>query len=111
MWLRCVERFLPWEDWGGLQNFRAAGWQETWSTFSQPFYSLNYSMAAFGAVQVWERSRADAGRAVEDLLGALTLGYTRSSPELWRSAGAALPFNREVVRRVAQSIEPALESW
>ncbi len=108
-WAALSARFMPWVDWDGLAAEQATGWQHVGLLFSQPFYYIEYGLAHLGALQVWRRAQADPAAAWRDYRAALALGATQSLPDLFDAAGARLPFDRAVVREVAQSLADHLD--
>ena len=107
-WAALTARFTPWVDWSGLEAERDAGWQRAWSPFLQPFYDLTYALAMVGALGVWRAARDDWDAAWQRYRTALTLGATRSLPELYAAAGAAWPFDRAAVGEVVALLEATL---
>ena len=55
--------------------------------FGSPFYYIEYAIAQIGALQLWMRARRDPRRAVARYRAALSLGWTRPLPELFKAAG------------------------
>jgi len=108
-WLEVAERFDDGLDWSGLERRRAAGWlYHTFFHVSNPFYNLGYGLSLLGAVQVWRNAQDDQASAVRLYQEALCLGDTRSLPQLFEAAGAALPFDRVTVRDAAQFMTACL---
>jgi oligoendopeptidase F len=100
-WLELSMRFKPGIDWTGLEQERALGWQRVGILFQEPFYQIEYALAHLGALQVWQKAQNNYASAWHAYREALALGNTRSLPELYRAAGAELPFKREVAKKVA----------
>ncbi|MDQ2887336.1 MAG: M3 family metallopeptidase [Chloroflexota bacterium] len=100
-WLELSKRFQPGIDWTELEQEHALGWQRVGILFQEPFYQIEYALAHLGALQVWQKAQNDYTSIWKAYREALSLGNTRSLPELYRAAGAELPFDREVVKKVA----------
>lgn len=102
-WLAIAERFDVGVNYGGLERGLRRGWQY-FHLFQIPFYYLEYAIAYLGALQVWERSRADQAGALADYLEALSLGGTKPLDELYRVAGISFNFDRAMVARVTDLV-------
>ena len=109
-WRELSGRFMPTIDWTGLEAEQMSRWQREWTTFSRPFYMNSYSLAHFGALQIWRNAQADPRGTVRAFKEALALGKTRPLPELYKVAGVRLPFTRTVVGDVARFIAPYLSA-
>ncbi|HXG45254.1 MAG TPA: M3 family oligoendopeptidase [Gemmatimonadales bacterium] len=110
-WLRIRSRFERGVDWGGLEPERVARWYRQLHIFLYPFYYIEYGIAQLGALQIWRNSRRDPAGAVERYRQALALGNTASLPDLFRTAGAALTFDRRTVGDLVALVEEELAAW
>jgi oligoendopeptidase F len=104
-WLRIRGRFERGVDWSGLDQERVARWYRQLHIFLYPFYYIEYGLAQLGALQVWRNSLRDPARAVRAYRDALALGATRTLPEIYATAGAALMFDAEAMRILVQLVE------
>lgn len=102
MWTDLGSRFEPWVDWSGLEAEQALGWRQGWALFSGPFYEVAYILANLGALQLWAASERDPDGTWRRFTAALSLGNTLPLPDLYRAAGAELPFDPAVVRDVVE---------
>ena len=107
-WLELSMRFEPGIDWTGLEKERALSWQRVGILFQEPFYQIEYALAHLGALQVWQKAQNNYASAWKAYREALTHGNTRSLPELYRTAGAELPFKREVVKKVVAFLKQGI---
>jgi oligoendopeptidase F len=108
IWTRLYRRYHPEEDWSGLEDELATGWQRKLHISCIPFYYVDYGLAQLGAVQVWANARQDQARAVAQYRQALALGGTRSVPDLFEAAGGRLAFDAATLREAVELIEAAL---
>ncbi len=108
-WLRIRERFERGIDWSGLDAERVARWYRQLHIFEYPFYYIEYGIAQMGALQVWRRSIDDPAAAVAAYKRALTLGGTRSLPEIYAEAGARLVFDADAMGELVGKVEERLE--
>jgi oligoendopeptidase F len=107
-WTALITRFMPGIDWSGLEDVKATGWQRRLHIFEVPFYYVDYGLAEMGAVQVWRNSLADEQDAVAQYKYMLTLGNTRTLPELYQAAGAKLAFDAATLDELVMLIEKTL---
>lgn len=103
------QRFFPEEDWSGLEQERGMRWQIGPHVTALPFYMIEYTIALLGALQIWRHALADPQTALRRYRAALALGGSRPLPELYRTAGARMAFDRETVAELAQLIATQLE--
>lgn len=78
-------------DYTGLDAFRAIGWQRQLHLFEVPFYYIEYGIAQLGAIGLWMQFKENPKQALENYMNALSLGGTKTLPELYKTAG--LEFN------------------
>ena len=104
-WLRIRSRFERGVDWSGLERERVARWHRQLHIFMYPFYYIEYGIAQLGAVQVWRNSLEDPVRAVARYREALSLGAVQTLPEIYRTAGARLTFDVDLIAELVQLVE------
>lgn len=110
-WLELRRRFEgDVVDWSGLDAERVARWYFQPHFFEYPFYYIEYGIAQLGALQVWRNSLRDHKAAVRQYREALSLGATKSLPELYRAAGARLIFDAEGMRELIDLAEETLST-
>jgi oligoendopeptidase F len=104
-WLRIRSRFERGVDWTGLEQERVARWYRQLHIFLYPFYYIEYGLAQLGALQVWRNSLRDPSGAVRGYREALALGATRSLPDIYARAGAALTFDAPTIAALVAQVE------
>jgi oligoendopeptidase F len=97
-WAELVRRYHPDIDWSGLEDELRSSWQGILHYFTIPFYYIEYAFAALGALQVWRNYLQDPQAALQQYRHALSLGATRTLPELFEAAGASFTFNTEILQ-------------
>jgi oligoendopeptidase F len=107
-WLSLSQRFAPWIDWSGLEAEHAAEWHKERLVYGMPFYNISYDFAELGALQIWRKAQQDRPATWQAFREALALGNTRSLPELFTTAGAQFPFEREALRDLAETVDQVL---
>jgi oligoendopeptidase F len=107
-WTSLWNRLMPGVDWSGFQNVVATGWQRKLHIFLVPFYYVEYGLAQLGACQVWANALKGQASAVANYRKALTLGGTKSLPELYAAAGAKFAFDASTLGGIIKLIEEKL---
>lgn len=108
-WDRLWARFMPGVDWSGFEDARMTGWHRKLHIFQIPFYYIEYGMAQIGALQVWRNALGSQQDALADYRSALSLGGTRSLPELFAAAGAEFRFDTPMVSALVELVEETID--
>jgi len=91
-WMEILNEFSsPIVDVQGLDEYRRYGWQRQLHLYEVPFYYIEYGIAQLGAIGLWQQYKQNPANAVNNYITALSLGGTRTLPELFKAAG--LDFN------------------
>lgn len=107
-WAELWDRFMPVEDWTGFEDSLRGYWQRQGHIYGNPFYYVEYGLAQLGAAQVWRNSLRDHKGAVAAYHHALTLGATRTLPELFAAAGAKFSLDAATLREIVPLIEETI---
>ncbi len=110
VWVGLQQRFGADLDWSGLEDARRFMWQRQLHLFGAPFYYIEYGIAQLGALQLWQRYRADAPAAIAAYKRGLALGGSRPLPQLFAAAGLDFDFSPARIERTWGEVERALES-
>ena len=98
-WLSIYERFgKGFTNWEGLELAETYLWHKQLHIFEVPFYYIEYGFAQLGAIAVWKNYLENKEEGIEKYLRALKLGYTRSIPEIYATAGVKFDFSNEYIR-------------
>lgn len=108
-WAELSQRYQPEIDWSGLEQECANRWQATLHFYCFPLYYIEYAFAALGALQIWDNYLHDQEAAVRQYRFALSLGATRTVPELYEAAGARFAFDTGMLEYVVQLISRTVE--
>ncbi len=108
-WAALWDRFMPSQDWTGLESEKATGWHRKLHIHLYPFYYVEYGLAQLGAVQIWRNARQDPAAALDSYRKALSLGGSAPLPELYRTAGARLAFDSRSLEGAVALILETLE--
>jgi oligoendopeptidase F len=92
-----VERFMPQTNWTAFRRELGKSWHYH-HIFTAPFYYIEYGLSWLGALQLWQQSLHDPAQTLRQYRSALTLGNSRSVPELFQAAGAKFAFDQKTIR-------------
>ncbi len=96
-------------DWTGYEEVQATSWQRQLHLFEVPFYYIEYAIAQLGAVGVWKNSLENKSKAVSDYKNALSLGYTKSIPEIYNTAGIQFDFSEVYLKELMDFVKKQLD--
>lgn len=85
-------------DYTGLETFRDNAWQRQLHLFEVPFYYIEYGIAQLGAIGMWMQYKKDAEKALDNYAYALSLGGTKTLPDLYKAAGLEFDFSPEKIK-------------
>jgi oligoendopeptidase F len=97
-------------DWDGCEEARAMLWQKQLHLFEVPFYYIEYAIAQLGALGVWRNYKRDPVKALADYKAALSLGYTRTLPEIYAAAGIRFDLSTAYVRELIGFVNAELDA-
>lgn len=110
-WLAIMDRFNTGVmDWSGIEEIRAHRWLRQSHLFGVPFYYVEYAMAQLGALQVWRNHRQDPDNAIRLYREGLSLGNTRSLPELYEAAGVRFDFSRNILEELMMMVREEIDT-
>ncbi len=96
-------------DWAGYEDSRENSWHRQLHIFEVPFYYIEYGMAQLGAIAVWRNYKQNPEKALNQYMAALRLGYTKSIPEIYETAGIKFDFSQSYVKELADFVRTELE--
>ena len=96
-------------DYSGLDMYRAIGWQRQLHLFEVPFYYIEYGIAQLGAIGMWMQYQKNPTQALENYMNALSLGGTKTLPELYKTAGIEFNFSPDYVKNLMDFTNQELE--
>jgi oligoendopeptidase F len=95
-------------DYTGLDRYRAIGWQRQLHLFEVPFYYIEYGIAQLGALGIWKNSIENYPKTIQDYKAALSLGYSKSIPEIYKTANIKFDFSSEHLASLINFIKSEL---
>ncbi|MEO8568544.1 MAG: M3 family oligoendopeptidase, partial [Ginsengibacter sp.] len=96
-------------DYSGLENYRANGWQKQLHLFEVPFYYIEYGIAQLGAIGMWMQYKKNPEQALDNYMKALSLGGTKTLPELYRAAGLTFDFSAENIKALMDFVNEEMK--
>lgn len=111
VWTNYFKEFTPDAiDYSGLDEFVSNAWQKQLHLFEVPFYYIEYGIAQLGAIGLWKQYKENKEQALQNYIDALSLGATRTLPELYATAGLDLNFSAAVVKELMDFVHQELET-
>jgi len=96
-------------DWKGLEEIGNYTWQKQLHIFEVPFYYIEYGFAQLGAIAIWRNYRKNPEKALQDYENALKLGYSKTIPEIYKTAGIEFNFSKEYIKELMSFISQEIE--
>jgi len=91
-------------DYSGLDEYRKNAWQRQLHLFEVPFYYIEYGIAQLGAIGMWMQYKKDPEKALDNYMNALSLGGTKTLPELYEAAGLKFDFSPENIKTLMEFV-------
>ena len=85
-------------DYTGLENYRSNLWQKQLHLFEVPFYYIEYGIAQLGAIGMWMQYKKNQQAALDNYCNALSLGGTKTLPQLFETAGLKFDFSPQQIK-------------
>ncbi|MEI6881788.1 MAG: M3 family oligoendopeptidase [Bacteroidota bacterium] len=109
-WLQLSKDFgTGMVDWSGYQNIQAYTWQKQLHLYEVPFYYIEYGMAQLGALAVWRNYLNNKSKAIAEYKAALSLGYTKTIGEIYKTAGIEFNFTESYIKELMAFVREELE--
>ncbi|WP_298736858.1 M3 family oligoendopeptidase [uncultured Chitinophaga sp.] len=110
-WVSILDEFSPEVvNWSGLETYRAMGWQRQLHLFEVPFYYIEYGIAQLGAIAMWKQYKENKQAALDNYVKALSLGATKTLPELYKAAGIRFDFSPAYVKDLADFVKKEMDA-
>jgi len=109
-WVEILSEFTPSNiDIGGLEAYRKIGWQRQLHLFEVPFYYIEYGIAQLGAIGLWMQYKKEPQQALQNYINSLSLGGTKTLPELYKAAGLKFDFSPAHIKTLMEFVNEELE--
>jgi len=96
-------------DYSGLETYRSNAWQRQLHLFEVPFYYIEYGIAQLGAIGMWMQYRNNKEQALDNYCTALSLGGTKTLPELYKAAGLEFGFAPEKIKTLMDFVKEQVD--
>jgi oligoendopeptidase F len=96
-------------DYPGLEKYVENAWQKQLHLFEVPFYYIEYGIAQLGAIGLWMQYKKDPEKALDNYVNALSLGATKTLPELYKAAGLQFDFSSENIKTLMDFVNDEME--
>lgn len=109
-WVSIINEFKDEvTDFSGLEAYLHNSWQRQLHLFEVPFYYIEYGIAQLGAIGMWMQFTQNRKAALEKYCKALSLGGTRTLPELYATAGLDFDFSPEKIKVLVEFVQQQME--
>ncbi len=109
-WSRILGEFTsPVLDFSGLEEYRKISWQRQLHLFEVPFYYIEYGIAQLGAIGMWMQYKNDPDAALDNYMRSLSLGGTKTLPELYEAAGLKFNFSPDHIKSLMEFVKSEME--
>ncbi|WP_227938222.1 M3 family oligoendopeptidase [Alkalihalobacillus deserti] len=97
-------------DWSRHEKWQQIAWLRVLHIFEVPFYYIEYVIAQLGAVQMYKQYRENPKGALENYKKALSLGSSKSLPEVYQMAGIRFDFSEDMIKELMNFLEEELNA-
>ncbi len=97
-------------DYTGLETYRGNAWQRQLHLFEVPFYYIEYGIAQLGAIGMWMQYKKNKNGAIENYCNALSLGGTKTLPELYKAAGLTFDFSPDKIKELMDFVRAEMQA-
>lgn len=94
-------------DMPAAQDYR---WQTQLHIYEVPFYYIEYGFCQLGALGVWKNFLEDRDKALQQYEAFMRLGYLKTIPEIYQTAGVSFDFSDEYVADLVSLVESHLSN-
>jgi oligoendopeptidase F len=109
-WVDIYDRFnSPLVDFKDFDKYKRNMWQKQLHIIEVPFYYIEYGIAQLGAIAVWRNYKDDPIKGLKRYKEALSLGYTKSIPDIYKAAGISFDFSPDYVKGLLDFVWSELE--
>lgn len=100
-WLHTIKHLSPKNiSHKGIEHFLKIRWQAQLHIYEVPFYYIEYGFAQLGAIAIWKNYKQDKTQAISAYKNALSLGNTKSIPEIYQTAGIQFNFSENYIKEL-----------
>lgn len=105
-WVEILQEFSSKiVDFSGLEYYRRTSWQRQLHLFEVPLYYIEYGIAQLGAIGMWKHFKESKEKALDNYMKALSLGGTKTLPELYTAAGLRFDFSPAYIKELMDFVQ------
>jgi oligoendopeptidase F len=109
-WINILNEFSTnTVDYSGLEEYRKISWQRQLHLFEVPFYYIEYGIAQLGAIGLWMQYKKNPQQALNNYINALSLGGTKTLPELYKAAGLKFDLSPEHIKTLMEFVKEEMD--
>ncbi len=109
-WIKIADEFSSNTiDYTGLESYRQISWQRQLHLFEVPFYYIEYGIAQLGAIGMWMQYKKNPQQALNNYINALSLGGTKTLPELFTAAGLQFDLSPEHIKTLMEFVNGEMD--
>ena len=110
VWMDILQEFSTNSvDFTELQEYRKIGWQRQLHLFEVPFYYIEYGIAQLGAIGLWMQFKLSNQQAIDNYVNALSLGGTKTLPQLYEAAGLKFDFSPAHIKGLMDFVKAEMD--
>lgn len=96
-------------DWTDYEDNKAYMWHKQLHLFEVPFYYIEYGFAQLGAIAMWRNYLQNGNKAIEQYKQALSLGYTKSIGDIYKTAGIKFDFSEKWIEELSNFVKAQMK--
>ena len=109
-WIKVLDDFSENViDYSGLEKYKENAWQKQLHLYEVPFYYIEYGIAQLGAIGLWMQYKKNPEQALDNYMKALSLGGTKTLPELYKTAGLVFDFSPANIKMLMDFVNEEME--
>lgn len=109
-WLELNQRFgSGMVDYTLFPGVLESSWHKQLHIFELPFYYIEYGIAQLGSIGIWKNYLENPEKALDEYEAFLSLGYKKSIPEIYSTAGVAFDFSSPYIESLMKTVLGELE--
>lgn len=109
-WMNILNEFSTnTVDFSGLEEYRKISWQRQLHLFEVPFYYIEYGIAQLGAIGLWMQYKNNPQQALNNYIKALSLGGTKTLPELYEAAGLKFDLSPAHIKTLMEFVKEEMD--
>ena len=96
-------------DWTGYEEELKHRWKLQLHIYEVPFYYIEYAIAQLAALQIWKQYKENPQSAIKNYKKALSLGNSKSLPEIYKTAGFEFDFSETTIKELMDFVWSEIE--